>query len=58
MLDVGNRRKRAAEKRALAGQVRRIAPTLSLAEHRELFLRHADDLEEEAASLERLTDES
>ena len=50
--DLVDRRKQAAEKRASAQQIRAIASSLSFIKDKELFRRHADDLEQEAGRLE------
>jgi hypothetical protein len=50
--EIGNRHQKAKEKRALAEQVRDIASSLSLVRDKEVFLRHANELEEEAVRLE------
>ena len=49
---VAELRSTAKAKREMASVIRRATPGLSLAEHRELFRRHAEDLEADAAMLE------
>ncbi len=51
-MGVAKLRAAAKAKREMASAIRRAGAGLSLAEHREVFRRHAEDLEADAAMLE------